>query len=100
MLNHCDFFKQQQGTEGDVRFRPDLIVRLPGGRQVVIDAKVPLEAYLEAIQTEDEDVRVEKFKHHARQVRAHVASLGKKGYWEHLSLPQNLLFSSCRRDIL
>ena len=52
MLNHCDFFEQQQEISDAGRLRPDLIVRLPGGRQVVIDAKVPLEAYLEAVHTE------------------------------------------------
>ncbi len=51
------------------RLRPDLIVRLPGGRQVIIDAKVPLEAYLEAIHSEDETVRMQRFKDHARQVQ-------------------------------
>ncbi len=82
MLNHCDFFEQQQETIEELRLRPDLIVRLPGGRQVIVDAKVPLEAYLEAIHTSDETVRIQRLKDHARQVRMHVTALAKKAYWE------------------
>ena len=82
MLNHCDFFEQTQEMSEESRLRPDLIVRLPGGRQVIIDAKVPLQAYLEAIHTQDEQVRAQCFIDHARQVRAHVTALGKKAYWE------------------
>jgi DNA recombination protein RmuC len=101
MLSYCDFFEQETGESG--RYRPDLIVRLPGGRQVIVDAKVPLEAYLEAIQTMDEGAKVEKLKSHARQVRAHVTALGKKAYWEHfrptpefvvLFLPAETFFSA------
>lgn len=103
MLNNCDFFEQQQEMNEDVRLRPDLIVRLPGGRQVIIDAKVPLEAYLEAIHADDEKVRIQRFKDHARQVRAHVTALGKKAYWERfqptpefviLFLPAETFFSA------
>jgi DNA recombination protein RmuC len=103
MLNHCDFFEQREEV-GDVqRMRPDLIVRLPGGRQVVVDAKTPLEAYLEAIHLEDEHARALKLKDHARQVRAHVSALGKKAYWERfqptpefviLFLPAETFFSA------
>ncbi|MBS0619993.1 MAG: DNA recombination protein RmuC [Verrucomicrobia bacterium] len=103
MLSHCDFFEQQQETVDDARFRPDLIVRLPGGRQVIVDAKVPLEAYLEAMQAADDGHRVQKLKDHARQVRAHMSALSKKGYWEHfqptpefviLFLPAETFFSA------
>lgn len=82
MLNQCDFFEQASGLSGEERLRPDLIVRLPGGRQVVVDAKVPLEAYLEAIHTDSETLKIELLKQHARQVRAHVVTLGRKAYWE------------------
>ncbi|MBY0528979.1 MAG: DNA recombination protein RmuC [Rhabdochlamydiaceae bacterium] len=82
MLNHCDFFEQEHQVSDSGRIRPDLIVRLPGGRQVVVDAKVPLEAYLEAIQCTDEAVREARLKDHARQVRSHVTMLSKKAYWE------------------
>ena len=103
MLNQCDFFEQQQEINEDARLRPDLIVRLPGGRQVIVDSKVPLEAYLEAIHSEDEEVRTQRFKDHARQVKAHVSALGKKAYWEHfqptpefvvLFLPAETFFSA------
>ncbi len=104
MLSYCDFFEQlQHTTDEENRFRPDLIVRLPGGRQVIVDAKVPLEAYLEAIQSSDEEVQIQKLKTHAKQVRAHVTALGKKAYWEHfqpspefvvLFLPAETFFSA------
>lgn len=82
MLSHCDFYEQEVSEEG---MRPDLIVRLPGGRLVVVDSKVPLEAYLDAVQATDEEVRKTRLKDHARQVRAHVQSLSKKSYWDHFS---------------
>lgn len=82
MVSHCDFYEQQVS---DGRLRPDLVVKLPGNRQVVVDSKVPLEAYLDAVQTGDEEVRKTRMKDHARQVRAHVQALAKKSYWEHFS---------------
>ena len=103
MLNHCDFFEQQEDRDDEGRQRPDLLVRLPGARQVVVDAKVPLEAYLDAIQAQDEPHRIAKLKEHARQVRSHVFSLGKKAYWERfqptpefviLFLPSETFFSA------
>jgi DNA recombination protein RmuC len=103
MLNHCDFFEQQQETTDEGRLRPDVVVHLPGGRQVIVDSKVPLEAYLEAIHANDDNVRDQRFKDHARQVRAHVTMLGKKAYWEHfqptpefvvLFLPAETFFSA------
>jgi DNA recombination protein RmuC len=103
MLNHCDFFEQQQEMGDEGRLRPDLIVRLPGGRQVIVDSKVPLEAYLEATHCDDELLRAQHLKSHARQVRAHVTALGKKAYWERfqptpefvvLFLPAETFFSA------
>ena len=82
MLNHCDFYEQENEVNDQGRMRPDLLVRLPGGRQVIVDAKVPLEAYLEAIQSSDEITREARLRDHARQVRAHVGMLSKKAYWE------------------
>ena len=79
MLSHCDFFEQQQGQDDEGKYRPDLIVRLPGGRQVVIDAKAPLEAYLEAIHITDEQEKENKLKEHARQVRAPCFFARQKG---------------------
>lgn len=86
MLNHCDFFEQTSESIDSTSFlRPDLIVKLPGGRQVIIDAKVPLEAYLDSIQTENELIRESKLKEHAKMVRTHVTALSKKSYHEHFS---------------
>jgi DNA recombination protein RmuC len=82
MLEYCDFHEQSTtGTENG-RIRPDLLVRLPGGRTVVVDAKVPLEAYLDAQDATDDHTRDGKLADHARQVRDHMTKLGAKGYWE------------------
>ena len=80
MVNHCDFYEQEIAEGGAMR--PDLIVRLPGCKQVIVDAKTPCEAFLEAMQSEDQDLKIEKLKVHARHVRQHVQALGKKSYWE------------------
>lgn len=86
MLPYCDFQEQLPLTaEGsDKRLRPDLVVNLPGNRQVIIDAKVPLKAYLEALNTQDPDHRQEKMKEHAKQLRLHMRKLSSKAYWEPL----------------
>jgi len=82
MLDHCDFQRQVTlfGEEG--RQRPDLLVRLPAGKTIVVDAKTPLDGYLAAIDAPDEATRKVHLGSHARQVRAHMASLGRKSYWE------------------
>jgi len=82
MLDHCDFLTQSVVMGEDGRIRPDLIVRLPAGKTIVVDAKTPLEAYLQAIEASDERVRKQKLADHARQVRAHLTSLGRKAYWD------------------
>jgi DNA recombination protein RmuC len=82
MVEHCDFCEQESVTTEDGRLRPDLTVKLPAGRSIVVDSKVPLEAYLEAIDLNDDDARKEKLKDHARQLRNHITALGKKSYWE------------------
>lgn len=101
MVSQCDFFEQEVGEEAAIR--PDLIVKLPGGRQVVIDAKVPLESYLDGIQTENEAIREAKFKDHARLIRTHISMLSKKSYHQHFSptpefvvlfLPSETFFST------
>ena len=68
------------GEEG--RLRPDLLVRLPAGKTIVVDAKTPLDAYLRAIEAPDEPTRKARLADHARQVRAHMTALGRKSYWE------------------
>jgi DNA recombination protein RmuC len=82
MLPYCDFSEQVTTTTDDGRLRPDLIVRLPGGKQVVVDAKVPLSAYLDAQETNDEDSRRQHLENHARQVRDHLSKLAAKSYWQ------------------
>jgi DNA recombination protein RmuC len=82
MVDHCDFFEQESTTTEEGRLRPDLIVRLPGGKNIVVDAKAPLAAYLEALESGDEDEKRRKLADHARQVRDHLKKLGQKAYWE------------------
>lgn len=82
LLEQCDFDEQPTVLFDGIRQRPDLIVRLPGGRIVVVDAKVPLEAYLAALEAPDDETRQARLSDHARQVREHVAKLGAKSYWE------------------
>lgn len=82
MLNYCDFQEQQSTTTEDGRLRPDLIVRLPGGKNIVVDAKAPLAAYLEALEATDETVQRARMIDHARQIRDHMAALSRKSYWE------------------
>jgi DNA recombination protein RmuC len=80
MIAYCDFEEQRVATTDDGRFRPDVVVRLPGGKQVVIDAKAPLTAYLEALVATDDATREAHMRDHARQVRAHMLKLGTKSY--------------------
>ena len=82
MLPFCDFAEQETLNTSEGRLRPDLIVKLPGGKNVVVDAKTPLQAYLEAIEATDDDVRRLKLVEHARQVRDHMTKLSSKAYWE------------------
>lgn len=82
MLDHCDFYEQESADGEEGRLRPDLIVRLPGGKQLVVDAKAPLAAYLDAIDAADDDTRRKKLADHARHVREHIAKLSRKSYWE------------------
>jgi DNA recombination protein RmuC len=82
MLPYCDFVEQETITTSSGRMRPDLIVKLPGGKNVVVDAKTPLLAYLEALETTDDEIRQQKLEEHAGQVRAHMTQLSSKSYWE------------------
>jgi DNA recombination protein RmuC len=82
MLQYCDFDEQTTVATDDGRIRPDVIIRLPGNRTIVIDAKVPFDAFYESISTTDDDVRSARLRDHARLVRAHIGSLSKKSYWE------------------
>jgi DNA recombination protein RmuC len=84
MIEYCDFQTQVTTSDDEGRgLRPDVVVRLPGGKNVVVDAKVPLEAYLAAAEAHDEATETAKLAEHTRQVRDHVAKLGSKRYWQH-----------------
>ena len=82
MLEHCDFITQLTVEDDDRRQRPDLVVRLPGDRSIVVDAKAPLGAYLEAVAEPDESRRAALMRDHARHVRTHVSGLARKQYWQ------------------
>ena len=82
MVEHCHFSEQQTIASEDGRIRPDVIVQLPGGKHVVVDAKAPLDAYLRALEAPDEDARQRLLAEHARQVRTHISQLAGKTYFE------------------
>lgn len=82
MLQHCDFVEQVSTDTEEGRQRPDLIVKLPGGKNIVIDAKTPLAAYLDAIDREDDGERRVQLALHARHVRQHIDALSRKSYWQ------------------
>jgi DNA recombination protein RmuC len=84
MVEHCDFDEQVTVSADDGALRPDLVVRLSGGKQVVVDAKVPFAGYLEAMEARDEAGRAERRKAHARHVREHIDKLAAKEYWRAL----------------
>jgi DNA recombination protein RmuC len=81
MLEHCDFETQVHVTGEDGRLRPDLIVKLPGSKTVVVDAKFAGQAYLESLSARDDEERALKLRDHARQVRDHITKLSGKSYW-------------------
>jgi DNA recombination protein RmuC len=103
MINYCDFTEQTSVNTEDGRLRPDMVVRLPGGKNVVVDAKAPLEAYLNAYESQDEDARKNNMQAHARQIRDHLTKLSQKSYSDHIKptpefvvmfLPGEIFFSS------
>jgi DNA recombination protein RmuC len=84
MSSHCDFVEQETMSSEAGRLRPDLIVKLPGGKNIVVDSKASLQAYLDALETDNEDRRKSLLQDHARQIRNHLQSLSSKAYWSHL----------------
>jgi DNA recombination protein RmuC len=103
MLAYCDFVEQQSVETEEGRLRPDLIIKLPGGRNVIVDSKVPLAGYLAALEARDDATRALKLQEHARAVKAHITALSRKGYAEEvrssaqfvvLFLPGEVFFSA------
>jgi len=82
MVAYCDFVEQETATSDGRALRPDLVVKLPGRKNVVVDAKAPLQAYLDALEAADADVQTDRLLAHARQLRDHVTKLSAKSYWE------------------
>jgi DNA recombination protein RmuC len=85
MLEHCDFIQQPTGSTEDGRLRPDVIVKLPGGKQVVIDAKAPISALLDVAESTDDETREALLAKYGQLIRSHIAALGRKSYWETFS---------------
>lgn len=103
MLDHCDFVREESVNTEDGRLRPDLKVHLPGGKLVVVDAKTPLEAYLDALEAPDDATREARMLDHARQVSDHITKLSRKNYWDQFEqapefvvmfLPGEMFFSA------
>jgi DNA recombination protein RmuC len=91
MMRHCDFTEQAALDDGERTLRPDLVVRLPGGKHVVVDAKAPLQGVLDAYEARNDDERAGHLRDHARLLRKHVKSLADKTYWEGLDSTPNLV---------
>jgi DNA recombination protein RmuC len=103
MLAYCDFVEQSSVTTEDGRLRPDMIVKLPSAKQVVVDAKAPLEAYLNALEAPDDALRSVHMQNHSKQIRDHISKLSSKAYWEQFQpspefvvmfLPGEMFFSA------
>lgn len=103
MINRVDFLEQASVDTEAGRQRPDMLINLPNGRQVVVDSKVPLAAYLDALEADDPDVQTTRMKAHARHIRDHIKGLSQKAYWEQfdnapefvvLFIPNETIFSA------
>ena len=97
MVDHCDFFEQHSVTDDQGnKLRPDMVVKLPGGKTIVVDAKAPVEAYLDGIGSTDDAARRTSLVRHARHVRDHMKQLGGKAYWDQFSASPDSSCCSCR----
>jgi DNA recombination protein RmuC len=82
MVAHCDFVEQESAETETGRLRPDMVIKLPNERNVVVDSKAPLQGYLDALEAKDEPTRVARLRDHASQIRQHLKKLSEKSYWE------------------
>jgi DNA recombination protein RmuC len=107
LANHCDFFEQASVSDGEKTYRPDLIIKLPGERQIIIDAKTPIDAYLQAAESTDLRVKEQKRKEHANGIKKHMQLLSNKEYWTQfpvtpeyviLFLPAEAFFSAALQE--
>jgi DNA recombination protein RmuC len=107
LLNHCDFFEQKTKEVDGKSYRPDLVVKLPGNRQIVIDAKTPIDSYLESVDIADELRKREKLQKHAKSLKQHMKDLSEKKYWKYFSpspeyvilfLPAEAFFSAALQE--
>ncbi len=107
MQKYCDFLEEPTEEVEGRRIRPDLVVHLPGQRQIIVDAKTPLYAYLEALESGEEEIQSKKMKEHAAHIRQHVKELSNKEYWKGFSptpecvilfLPSEAFFSEAVRQ--
>lgn len=92
MLEHCDFTTQHSVSGEDGWLRPDMVVHLPGAKRIVVDAKAPMDAYLRAVEEDDETRRIEALRQHAAQVREHIAKLSAKAYWRQFESTPEFVF--------
>jgi DNA recombination protein RmuC len=107
LSEHCDFYEQVTVAADGSTLRPDMVIRMPAGRSVLVDAKAPLSAYLDAAQATDEATRVARLRDHASQVRQHIGQLARKAYWERFDespefivmyLPNDGLFEAAQQQ--
>jgi DNA recombination protein RmuC len=107
MVEYCDFIQQETATTEEGRLRPDLIVKLPNNKNIVVDAKAVLEAYVDSLQMADGEQRRQKLKEHARLIREHLVKLGQKSYWDQFAptpefvvmfLPGEVFFSAALQE--